>query len=713
MGVRVPPFAPAGPSAGPPTPRPVRLSPALLALAASVLVAGCAATDRAATSAAPPADPYGRSSDGLLHRPDLQALVDLQIRRDAGGLVEALASPDSLVRARAAFALGSVQAEEAVPALRRLLSDPVPAVRADAAFALGQTADSTAGVALVVALRTEATPAVLTEVLDALGKTGGRADLAALLAASLPDHLEPARALALARMGMRGITSPAWSDWLTSRLQASDPDLRRTAAYALTRAPVDAWRSDAGRVRAAFDALPGDPARGSLTRALDRLDDPQDTDRLVAALTSDPDWRTRVGAARALQGRAGDDATGALAAATTDLDDHVAQTAMTSLADGETPTDLQVALALDHIGTDRPWPVQAAALPLLARTGHADLVLAWADRQPDPFAQAAALRALGASDDGAALTRLFTAARADDVRLAAAALDALVARWETGTYGSRRFFDAFAHGLRRGDLATTTISAPVLADSAFWAFSPGPILREAYAGLDAPEDVEPMAAIIGAVGRVRDGSEVDFLVGIALGDGPPVLREAARDALNDRLSEGVDVEISGGSTSGTTSIDWTHLARVGRHPRLVLETDRGRVTIEMDTEAAPQTVQLLTTTAANDLYDGVPFHRVVPDFVVQGGDYFRRDGYGGPETPIRSEFTRIRYATGTAGMASSGKDTEGVQFFLTHSPQPHLDGRYTAFGRVVEGQDVVDRLLQGDLIRRARVVPDRQRPARR
>src|SRR5690606_41496919 len=81
------------------------------------------------------------------------------------------------------------------------------------------------------------------------------------------------------------------------------------------------------------------------------------------------------------------------------------------------------------------------------------------------------------------------------------------------------------------------------------------------------------------------------------------------------------------------------------------------------------------------------------------------------EVPIRSEFTRLRYATGTAGMASAGKDTEGVQYFVTHSPQPHLDGRYTAFGRVVVGQDVADRLEQGDRVLRAVVTPtDERRP---
>jgi len=356
---------------------------------------------------------------------------------------------------------------------------------------------------------------------------------------------------------------------------------------------------------------------------------------------------------------------------------------------------------------DRPWPVQAALLPLVA-ADSATTVLAWADRQSDPFAQAAALRALGASDDGTALTRLFTTAASDDTRLAAAALEALVERWKTGTYGARRFFDAFAGAVRRADLATTSLAAPALADSAFWALGAGQVLRETYDRLHAPDDLEPMEALVRAIGRVRDGGEIEFLVGVAL-QGPVALRTAASEALNDRLAAGVDVDVTGVGAPATTTVDWDHLRRVGRHPRLVLETTRGRVVIEMDTEAAPQTVQRITTTAASGLYDGVPFHRVVANFVVQTGDYVRGDGYGGPETPVRSEFTRIPFETGVVGMASSGKDTEGSQFFVTHSPQLHLDGRYTAFGRVVEGMDVVDQILQGDVIREARVVPDRPR----
>ena len=671
----------------------------LLLIALAAAVAGCA-------SSAPPEPARSRDADGLLARPDLQAVVDLQVRRDGGALADSLASADSVVRARAAFALASVQDPGAVPALRRLLDDAVPAVRADAAFALGQSADSTAGVALAVSLRREATPAVTAELLGALGKTGGLADLGAVLGAVLPEALEPDRALALARFGTRGVTTDAWAEWLAARFQAPDPGVRQAAAYALTRSPVAAWEPHAAAVRAAFDALPGEPARMHLARALGQLADTTDAGRLADALAADPDWRTRVEAARALR-ELGDvpAARGALARAVDDPSPHVAQVAAEAFA------ALAPAQAADLARADRPWPTTAPLLAALAATDPG-AVTDWMRRhESEPFAQAAALRALGAAADSASLRLLFAAARAEDTRVAGAALDGLRQRWESADKAEPRpFFVAFAQGLRRADLATTSLAAPALADSAFWPLGAGAVLREVYVGLEAPRDVEPMSAIVRAIGEVRDGGEIDFLLRVVLQSPSEALRTTARDALNDRLTEGVDVETTGGgSRPATTAIDWDQLRAVGPRPRLVLETDRGRVVLELDTEQAPQTVQRVTSTAARGLYDGVPFHRVVANFVVQGGDYERRDGYGGPETPIRSELTRLRFGTGTVGMASSGKDTEGSQFFVTHSPQPHLDGRYTAFGRVVEGQDVVDAILQGDLVREARVEPDRAR----
>ncbi|CAM4513007.1 peptidylprolyl isomerase [Corallococcus exiguus] len=129
---------------------------------------------------------------------------------------------------------------------------------------------------------------------------------------------------------------------------------------------------------------------------------------------------------------------------------------------------------------------------------------------------------------------------------------------------------------------------------------------------------------------------------------------------------------------------------------LTLRTRKGDITALLDPDA-PLTGGNLMALAKQGYFRGITFHRVVPDFVAQGGDP-RGDGEGGPGYSIRCEMTRRPYARGTVGMALSGKDTGGSQFFFTHSPQPHLDGRYTAFGEVIQGMDVVDALLEGTII---------------
>jgi cyclophilin family peptidyl-prolyl cis-trans isomerase/HEAT repeat protein len=131
--------------------------------------------------------------------------------------------------------------------------------------------------------------------------------------------------------------------------------------------------------------------------------------------------------------------------------------------------------------------------------------------------------------------------------------------------------------------------------------------------------------------------------------------------------------------------------------RLTFRTRKGDFTVALDAEQASLTSGNLYALARRGYFRNLTFHRVVPDFVAQGGDP-RGDGEGGPGYSIRCEMTRRAYLRGVIGMALAGKDTGGSQFFFTHTPQPHLDGRYTAFGEVTSGMEVVDALLEGDVI---------------
>ena len=115
-------------------------------------------------------------------------------------------------------------------------------------------------------------------------------------------------------------------------------------------------------------------------------------------------------------------------------------------------------------------------------------------------------------------------------------------------------------------------------------------------------------------------------------------------------------------------------------------------------DEAPLTVDNFVQLSRRGYYRGIVFHRVVPNFVIQDGDP-RGDGNGGPGYAIRCEVNEASYERGTVGMALSGKDTGGSQWFVTHAPQPHLDGGYTVFGQVISGMNVVDGIIRGDVIK--------------
>ena len=136
---------------------------------------------------------------------------------------------------------------------------------------------------------------------------------------------------------------------------------------------------------------------------------------------------------------------------------------------------------------------------------------------------------------------------------------------------------------------------------------------------------------------------------------------------------------------------------IDAHQLAVIKTTKGDVTIQLFVEEAPGSVGNFVSLVKRDYYDGKFFHRVAPNFVIQGGCP-RGDGWGSEDYSIRSEFSGRRYKTGSVGMASAGKDTEGVQWFITHSPTPHLDGRYTIFAEVTKGMDVVHIMEVGDQI---------------
>ncbi|HUP20269.1 MAG TPA: peptidylprolyl isomerase, partial [Gemmatimonadota bacterium] len=535
-----------------------------------------------------------------------------------------------------------------------------------------------------------------------------------------------ARAMAIARFGLRGVHHAPATAWLAGLLTSDDPARREAAAYAFGRwSSTEPWVGHAAAVRGALDAaypfqhgIPGVTAPDGpaapihLLAALGRLADPADTERIVRWLEDAVDWRARVAAARALAGRTAEEpARTVLVAALGDLSTHVgvAAAATLSAADSLPPETVhQLALLATQAGN---WRVVGEALPAIARDGAEAMVIMFLmaldtrDRG-NAFARAKALRALGHGDTRGGFLVLEDEAGWESPLVATAAVEGLAARWGRGSVSApatpERYYAAFRAALERGDPGTVSAAAEVLADSAFVAMGSVAALLETWRALTAPEDLEPMAAVLSALGAAGDPAARPALEA-ALDHPDATLRRAAAGALEALMGEPVEVPAAPDPPDRT--VDWSALAALGPRPWLVIETEHGRIAVELDAEQAPLTVQTIAGFARDGSYAGVPFHRVVPNFVIQGGDFSRGDGWGGPGFEIRSEFTRLDYERGTLGMASAGKDTEGSQWFVTHSMQPHLDGRYTAFGRVVEGMDVVDRVLEGDRALSATVLP--------
>jgi cyclophilin family peptidyl-prolyl cis-trans isomerase/HEAT repeat protein len=152
-------------------------------------------------------------------------------------------------------------------------------------------------------------------------------------------------------------------------------------------------------------------------------------------------------------------------------------------------------------------------------------------------------------------------------------------------------------------------------------------------------------------------------------------------------------------------IDWALALTIPKDQRVRVKTSKGDIVMQLFIEEAPGSVvnfvKLVNSGYFNDRY----FHRVVPNFVVQTGCN-RGDGFGSEDYSIRSEFSQRKYKTGSVGMASAGKDTEGTQWFITHSPTPHLDGKYSIFAEVISGMDVVHKIEVGDKILEAVLVKD-------
>lgn len=584
-----------------------------------------------------------RETDVDLRR-DAQLLAMLDTRRPDTLLMDALLADASAGRrARAALAIGQLRMSARYPQLRRLVTDGDTAIAANAAFALGIAKDSFA--------------------VDVLaGAIGGAPDVVAREAAwSLGEIGEPSRVV------------------LDVLLGDGQPAPLRSSAASLRSAPVRA-----ALVLATVKLRPA-----PIALVLPWL---ADTAPEVVRAAAYVVGRLRAPAgARALIGvRAHSD---------DEVRQHVARALVrVTVGDSLGPLARDV---LRGLLSDGDWRVRVNAVRSLSTFG----TMAAADVER-------------AFDDTMA-----------NVRVAAAESLSVVFERDTLRWRSAWRRDTLLAVRRQLLLQTRRLGLPLFDREAVdWEANPDWRYRMAVieARVRATDDErvavaerylsDPDARIRSAVLQ-RVGATTDSAAGVrarlvaerAASDPDSIVRAIALRVLQPAAASSRSPRRASGDSAlpARPLADYERLVRRwgprGKQPPVaVLETDHGVITLQLFTDEAPLVVEAFVRLADNGYYRNTTFHRVVPNFVVQDGDA-RGDGSGSAGFALRESYSRQRHERGCLGLATSGPDTGGSQYYFCHATQPHLDGTYTVFGRILSGFDVMDRIVQGDRMIRIRI----------
>ncbi|TFZ68781.1 hypothetical protein E4631_01580 [Hymenobacter sp. UV11] len=633
-----------------------------------------------------PAHPY---ADATRRR-----IATAQDERRTAVLLPFLQDKNPTYRAAAAEALASVQDKKATPALLPLLRDANPAVRRAAAYALGQAGDSTAVPALSQRLaQPEASAPARRAAYEALGRCITRRTVSQIweVKPAGPDSAAaPGRAWALYRATLRGLATPEVVRQTTTLLAQPGHGLapaRAGASAALAR--VRGQDSTLAQVAlpVLLKAVENDPdyfVRENCASALGRVARPAAYAALIKAAGSDVDHRPRIAALRALPMRF------SIPSAAIITSSLARPSAQETLVAAEwllkLPADssqlngdfLLVASGVRHWRT-RAIILQAGLHHARAarRPTIADTIRARYQHTANQYEKAALLTAL--SEDPAQFDFLAqeAALTAGPLVVPGTALAALVSLRGSKNFPAARQAD-FTAALRRalagGDVAQLATAAEALANPAL-------------VPIPQPED---QAALHQAQRKLTLPREIEAWLGL-------------QQAL-DKLTKAPKPAPAPVGPASQHPIDWALVQTIPVGQRVQLATTKGVIILELKVVEAPGSVASFVSLIKQHFYDGLYFHRVVPDFVAQGGDP-RGDGSGSTPYNLRSEFAQLNYGAGAVGLASAGKDTESCQFFFTHQPTPHLDGRYTIFAQVVQGLAVVQQLEIGDKMLRVELLP--------
>lgn len=673
------------------------------------------------TEVVPPVAPVSKIRPA--RTPDLEALVH---------------DVDPAVRRRAALAIGRVGMAEGVPLLKDALVDPFADVRAEAAFALGLLGAPDAADALVAALD-DADVLVRGRAAEGLGLIADQHREPALAAfrsraaSAIADHFEtcgpviaslapddehpPAvvapPAPAAAEGGLAGaapVTVPVTVDAASCQLaifslvRLRDRDALTRVVLTADGRPVSGWWPVAyalQRVAGSDHMAPLlELARGSgvyatafALRVVGATEEGLPlAQRFAVDEAADP--RVRAVAIRALGRRgstSGADTLLLLLGTRNQLSASLTREALAALAATEDPRGLNA--MLDRLADPRP-AIRAAAIAGAARIDPEGFLLVVSSLGPDKdwSVRAALARTLATLDPERVRSGLIDLTEDQDQRVRGPALEALA------RVGAPDLDERLLSALTTPDFVVRATAARLVGERK----PAGAVaaLSAAYERGMSDAAFEARRAALEALAAIGGPSALQTVRrGLSDASWPVRLRAAA---LLHAAGEAAEPERPAPLRQSEAFFESEALLHPAFSPVALVETQRGTIEISLNVVDAPMTVSSFVDLARAGFFNGLRIHRLVPNFVVQTGDP-RGDGEGGPGFAIPDELSPQPYLRGTVGMALSGPDTGGSQFFITLSPQPHLDGRYSVFGQVTKGMDVVDQLSLDDVIERIRI----------
>ena len=606
-----------------------------------------------------------------------------------------LVHPNKYVREAAAQACGSIKSREFLPILRTALQDTSIEVRKAAIYSIGQIGDPSSERTLVQSFASQDTingenTDYNQAVLDAIGKLGSLSSLENISSVQSykdsDDALLLGQAKSIYNFALRDIYSEKGTErmnYLLNNIKLSD-DVRSTAANYFYRAKtidIEPYKFQIARL-VKEDRSPA--IRMACAAALAKTNSPQVLSVLMDQLRIEPDYRVKCNIIRAFSSYTYIDVIETVLELTEDENVNVASIAADYVIQKGNARD--VSIYREYAEKDLPWQVKAKLYQAVVRHVPSrylntksivnNEITSLLAASANGYEQAAYVKAL--SEDVVNYKRLYElVSPSRSIPVKTALVEGLYnavqsPKWKIA-YNTRGR-DRYAKGeiatmiedlIKEGDAGQTAAAATMLSDASI-GFAQ---LNVDYTYLDSIKNQLDLPAELETYNLVTD-------------------------AINVLLDTTVNKAVS----ANVKEINWDLLSNVGDTTIATLKTTKGDINIQLMPSLAPGTVSNFIDLAQQNYYDDKVFHRVVPNFVAQGGCP-RGDGYGSSDYTIRSETPPVSFDRGgMVGMASAGPHTESCQFFVTHSPTMHLDGKYTLFGKVVGGMDIVHALQIGDKI---------------